>query len=131
MVEDFRYRKRLFSPLMCTVQHSLNLLQPRLHGSRACRVPGASSGRTCDDHFEESKTSLASKSCGDPLRPCPQITIESAGIREWMFPLKLIGCYLQQQNADLAPAPVETGSRYAGALGYFSHCERSRIFFRQ
>ena len=73
MVEDFGHWRPLFSPIMCAVQHSLNLLQPRLHGSHACRVPGASSGRTCDDHFEESRTSLASKSCADPLRPCSQI----------------------------------------------------------
>jgi hypothetical protein len=48
-----------------------------------------------------------------------------------MFSVKLIGCYLQQQNADLAPAPIKTRGRYAGAFGNLGHRERVWLFFRQ
>jgi hypothetical protein len=48
-----------------------------------------------------------------------------------MFPVELTDCYLQQQTADLAPAPIKSGNRHTGAFGYLGHSNRSRLFFRQ
>jgi hypothetical protein len=48
-----------------------------------------------------------------------------------MFSVKLIDDYFQQQNIDVAPTTIKTGSRDAGALGNLCHVDRSRPFFHQ